>query len=1246
MLFGIITYEGRPADLISQIYITEKVGAEQKLKESEDKYRYFYDNAQVGLYWSRISDGKFIECNDTFAKLVGYNTREECLADYIAVEHYVNLKDRDEMLEKLKLNGNIKNYEIQVSKRDGTAYWANISARINLKENRIEGAATDITERKNIELKLEESEVRYKDLFENSPISLWEEDFSLVKNYIDNLKNSGIKDLRKFFKKNPKELKKCVSMVKIVNVNKKTLELYKVDNIESFFFMLSDIFTEESLVVFTEEIIAFAEGKTRFESEAITKTLKGDKFPILVVIEIIDGFQKDWSKVLISIIAITELKELEQNLKESEAKWRSITENSPDHILMMDKDAKILFINYTVPDLTVDEVIGKSYYDFVQEEFKEIQRKYLKEVMETGKPRRFETGFVDKDGNQFYFDVRSGPIWEEDKIIGIINHSSNITEQKKKEDEIRLHSEIMTNMSEGVYLIRLEDSIIVYANPRFEEMFGYEPGEIIGKNVVIVNAPTDKTPEETKNEIVGILKDTGEWHGEVLNIKKDGTPFWCYANVSLFDHHEYGRVTVSVHTDITERKEIEKEREKFFNLSLHMLLTAGFDGTILRTNPGWKEILGYDETDLLGNDFMDLVHPDDRKATIFEMEKLSKGLLTKHFENRYRHKDGSYRTLVWSAVPHLDKETVYAIAYDITEQKRVESEIIESERKLKDLIEAVPLGITISNPKGELFEANSYSIKMFGFDSKEEFLKTPAINLFNDPANRLQYLQLLNNGPVMEFETKFKQKNGKLFWGSVTSIAKTVGGDVIIFNTIQDISQRKINQEIIVDLAKLPAENPNPVLRVSKKFVLYINQAGTNLFQVKAGNRIPLALENYVRIVFNENKNLNSEIQLNSHIYSVFFVPIEGTGYANVYGMDITDRKKSGEKLRDSEEKYRILVETAEMGLVEFDIIGTKVSYINPKLLEILGYAKDELQSEKIFMDIVHPEDLENLIRVSKDMHLEFRIYKKDHKLRWLSGIRSNQYDKEGKILSARLWLEDTTERNELEELKSNLLTRFSHEFKTPLISITGFADLLLTEYEKQLDEKCFSYLKRIKEGSDRLKMLINSFVESSELDEDIMQVSLKQENLYDLISEALNELEGAIYMREHEINLNVDKNLITTFDKEKMYTVITNLLVNAINYTQKGGKISICSKIERKSIIISIKDTGIGLEESEIIRLFKPFGKIERYGKGWDIVIGGMGMGLYISKEIVELHDGKIWVESEGRDKGSTFYFSIPMIK
>jgi PAS domain S-box-containing protein len=133
------------------------------------------------------------------------------------------------------------------------------------------------------------------------------------------------------------------------------------------------------------------------------------------------------------------------------------------------------------------------------------------------------------------------------------------TEVKRKqlEDDLPLHSAIINRMTEGVYLIRL-DGTIVYTNPRFEEMFGYEPGEMIGKSVSIVNFPTEKSPEETAKEILDILEKEGVWQGEIQNIKQDGTLFWCYASVIAFDHSKYGKVLVATHTDITERKRIDE----------------------------------------------------------------------------------------------------------------------------------------------------------------------------------------------------------------------------------------------------------------------------------------------------------------------------------------------------------------------------------------------------------------------------------------------------------------------------------------------------------------------------------------------------------------------------------------------------------------------------------------------------------------------------------------------------------------
>ena len=144
-------------------------------------------------------------------------------------------------------------------------------------------------------------------------------------------------------------------------------------------------------------------------------------------------------------------------------------------------------------------------------------------------------------------------------------------ERKRMGESLRLQNEITANMAEGVCLFGVDDGIIRYANPKLEAMFGYKHGEMFGRHASIINALTEKNAEEKAKEIMGILDRDGVWNGEINSVKKDGTPFWCYANVSVFNHHEYGRVLVSVHTDITERKKLEQLKDDFIGLVSHEL---------------------------------------------------------------------------------------------------------------------------------------------------------------------------------------------------------------------------------------------------------------------------------------------------------------------------------------------------------------------------------------------------------------------------------------------------------------------------------------------------------------------------------------------------------------------------------------------------------------------------------------------------------------------------------------------------
>ncbi len=157
------------------------------------------------------------------------------------------------------------------------------------------------------------------------------------------------------------------------------------------------------------------------------------------------------------------------------------------------------------------------------------------------------------------------------------------------------------------------------------------------------------------------------------------------------------------------------------------------------------------------------------------------------------------------------------------------------------------------------------------------------------------------------------------------------------------------------------------------------------------------------------------------------------------------------------------------------------------------------------------------------------------------------------------------------------------------------------------------------------------------------MSIEKSEVNLSAVIKTSVSHLKGLIKIRNHTLKLDLHSDIRVLCEKKNISDVISNLVSNAIKYTPPNGLITIKSELNDDLIIISIHDSGIGLTENEISKIFTQFGKIERYGQGFDILSEGSGLGLYISKKIIELHNGKIWVESNGRNKGSTFYFSLP---
>ena len=793
--------------------------------------------------------------------------------------------------------------------------------------------------------------------------------------------------------------------------------------------------------------------------------------------------------------------------------------------------------------------------------------------------------------------------------------------------------------------------------------------------------------------------------------------------------------------------------------------------------------------------------------------------------------------------------------------KKYEEALQSSYEMLQMVMENIPQYIIWKDIDLSYLGCNDNYANLIGIDHPENIIAKKDEELLWDSEqinyNRQQEKKVIeSNQAVFHKDEYWTSRNGQKIWIDVNRIPllNSDGKVAGLLITFEDITERKNAEEELrmqhERLERIMETSPAGILSIDTHgHIIYVNSQAEKVLHYpkeellkksfiaskfklvdSEGDPIPKH-ELPFQIIMQTKKPLYDyhttfRLAKNKNILlSINGTPLIGSN-GNIENIiftveDITEKVLTEQKIKDSEEKLRDLLETSTIGVLEIELENNSISYLNPRLLEFIGYQDINIVNKKLMDEIIHPDDLQRLLNSEEGKEIEFRIITNEGKMKWLQGKRLNQHDENGNLLSFRLWLEDVTEKkiyeeliyelninflnyttdtqqnielllktclklldgdvvlyinkniheekeqyrvmshkgdvklytsedfkknffvsqifvenhdftqefydidkteygktdhfitdqnikacygkliisgndlndllvvlftenptisnqnklvlflicdaleieqrrwksqqhleeqnkmlSEINKLKSDLFSRTSHELKTPLISIKGFTDLLLKLHSDKLDDDVISILEEIKNGSKRLEDYINSLVESSQLEQGLLKLRKEKEDLTFLINFCVKQLQGIASLREQKITVNIKNKIFTEFDKEKIYEVITNLIINAVKYTPVGGQITIESTQKNGHYIVSIKDTGIGLTKKEIGQLFTQFGKIERYGQGWDVGIEGTGLGLFISKEIIALHDGKIWVESEGRNKGSTFFFSLPIIK
>ena len=260
---------------------------------------------------------------------------------------------------------------------------------------------------------------------------------------------------------------------------------------------------------------------------------------------------------------LRERQKAEEALRESEAKLQAILDNIPGFVYLKDLQGRLLMVNrycleaWQIPS---EQLIGKTNAEFFLSSPAIVQRieAHDREVIQTGMPYQYEEEVVLADGIHTYYSVKFPMCDASGQPYAIGGISTDISDRKQSQKELELQAVITKNMAEGICLVRAADSVVVYANPKFEQMFGYNLGELNGKHISMINYAGDQQEAEDVHRVItDKVMQQGEMTYEVHNVKKDGTPFWCRATPSKFEHPDYGTVLVAVQQDITEHKQAE-----------------------------------------------------------------------------------------------------------------------------------------------------------------------------------------------------------------------------------------------------------------------------------------------------------------------------------------------------------------------------------------------------------------------------------------------------------------------------------------------------------------------------------------------------------------------------------------------------------------------------------------------------------------------------------------------------------------
>lgn len=698
-------------------------------------------------------------------------------------------------------------------------------------------------------------------------------------------------------------------------------------------------------------------------------------------------------------------------------------------------------------------------------------------------------------------------------------------------------------------------------------------------------------------------------------------------------------------------------------------------------NHAFHKVFRLNETETIGNLIYNL---GNKQWDIPALRKLLEEFLPQRkkiidYEITHRFTDRGERTMLMNAHEVIRKSKtgnlILLYIEDITDAKKSD----EANSTLAAIVQSSEDAIISKTLKGIVTSWNLGAEKLFGYTSAE-MIGQPILKII--PRDRIEeepdIIKRIQKGETLDhFDTKRLAKGGKLIDISLTispikdSDGQITGASKIARDITDQLEARKKIEESEKRFHNLIYSSPSAigildgedlVITIANETFLEIlgKGKGKDLIGKKYFEAMPEfadqgypeiyaevfrtgvphnAIETPLRILQNGEYTLK---YYNFILYPQYNMSNEIVGIG-IIGSDVTAQALTNKSIKESEERFRSLTQTLPQLIWVTNARG-KMEFTSSRWKEYSGI---EPTGEKDWKTVLHPDDYERIneswtqsLTTAKVYKSELRLKNKAGDYRWHSVEAEPVLDAEKQIAKWVGAFTDIHDQKVKEEKKDEFMTIASHEMKTPLTTAKAYLQMLQLTLANT-DEEAKMFAVKANQSVDRLNELIAELLDVSKIQFGKLNYTMATFNFNEMIETTVEsiQLTSPTSSIVHTGKVNDEVNDEVNGDENRLQQVVINLLSNAIKYSPHSESVFITVAQEKDLITVAVRDTGIGIPEQSLNKIFDKYHRVEEHA----LEFQGMGVGLFISYEIIQRHQGKLWVESE-LGTGSTFYFTLPV--